>query len=80
MVVRISDKTQNYSKVTKLLVKPSFLHFHKFEQFPFQVFPFLFLHLHLNTFTYETDYLCSFPLYVALWRTEIAGAKHSATL
>ena len=24
MVVRISDKTQNYSKVTKLLVKPSF--------------------------------------------------------
>ena len=22
MVVRISDKTQNYSKVTKLLVKP----------------------------------------------------------
>ena len=21
-----------------------------------------------------------FPLYVALWRTEIAGAKHSATL
>ena len=25
MVVRISDKTQNYSKVTKLLVKPFFL-------------------------------------------------------
>ena len=25
MVVRISDKTQNYSKVTKLLVKPNFL-------------------------------------------------------
>ena len=25
MVVRISDKTQNYSKVTKLLVKPSFI-------------------------------------------------------
>lgn len=24
MVVRISDKTQNYSKVTKLLVKPCF--------------------------------------------------------
>ena len=24
MVIRISDKTQNYSKVTKLLVKPSF--------------------------------------------------------
>ena len=24
MVVRISDKTQNYSKVTKLLVKPKF--------------------------------------------------------
>ena len=24
MVVRISDKTQNYSKVTKLLVKPIF--------------------------------------------------------
>ena len=24
MVVRISDKTQNYSKVTKLLVKPNF--------------------------------------------------------
>ena len=24
MVVRISDKTQNYSKVTKLLVKPLF--------------------------------------------------------
>ena len=23
MVVRISDKTQNYSKVTKLLVKPN---------------------------------------------------------
>ena len=23
MVVRISDKTQNYSKVTKLLVKPT---------------------------------------------------------
>ena len=25
MVVRISDKTQNYSKVTKLLVKPTIL-------------------------------------------------------
>ena len=25
MVVRISDKTQNYSKVTKLLVKPNLL-------------------------------------------------------
>ena len=25
MVIRISDKTQNYSKVTKLLVKPNFL-------------------------------------------------------
>ena len=25
MVVRISDKTQNYSKVTKLLVKPKTL-------------------------------------------------------
>ena len=25
MVVRISDKTQNYSKVTKLLVKPKFI-------------------------------------------------------
>ena len=25
MVVRISDKTQNYSKVTKLLVKPIIL-------------------------------------------------------
>ena len=25
MVVRISDKTQNYSKITKLLVKPSLL-------------------------------------------------------
>ena len=25
MVVRISDKTQNYSKVTKLLVKPMFI-------------------------------------------------------
>ena len=25
MVVRISDKTQNYSKVTKLLVKPKIL-------------------------------------------------------
>ena len=24
MVVRVSDKTQNYSKVTKLLVKPLF--------------------------------------------------------
>jgi len=24
MVIRISDKTQNYSKVTKLLVKPIF--------------------------------------------------------
>ena len=24
MVVRISDKTQNYSKVTKVLVKPKF--------------------------------------------------------
>lgn len=24
MVIRISDKTQNYSKVTKLLVKPTF--------------------------------------------------------
>jgi hypothetical protein len=24
MVIRISDKTQNYSKVTKLLVKPFF--------------------------------------------------------
>lgn len=38
------------------------------------------LHLHLNTFTYETDYLCSFPLYVALCRTGIAGAKHPVTL
>ena len=27
MVVRISDKTQNYSKVTKLLVKPIFNYF-----------------------------------------------------
>lgn len=27
MVVRISDKTQNYSKVTKLLVKPKLLRF-----------------------------------------------------
>ena len=26
MVVRISDKTQNYSKVTKLLVKPNTIH------------------------------------------------------
>ena len=25
MVIRISDKTQNYSKVTKLLVKPKFI-------------------------------------------------------
>ena len=25
MVIRISDKTQNYSKVTKLLVKPCFI-------------------------------------------------------
>ena len=25
MVIRVSDKTQNYSKVTKLLVKPSYL-------------------------------------------------------
>ena len=25
MVVRISDKTQNYSKVTKLLVKPKLI-------------------------------------------------------
>ena len=25
MVIRISDKTQNYSKVTKLLVKPLFI-------------------------------------------------------
>ena len=25
MVVRISDKTQNYSKVTKLLVKPTII-------------------------------------------------------
>ena len=25
MVIRVSDKTQNYSKVTKLLVKPYFL-------------------------------------------------------
>ena len=25
MVVRISDKTQNYSKVTKLLVKPKYI-------------------------------------------------------
>ena len=25
MVIRISDKTQNYSKVTKLLVKPKVL-------------------------------------------------------
>ena len=24
MVIRISDKTQNYSKVTKLLVKPKY--------------------------------------------------------
>ena len=28
MVVRISDKKQNYSKVTKLLVKPSFIKEH----------------------------------------------------
>ena len=27
MVVRISDKTQNYSKVTKLLVKPTYFRF-----------------------------------------------------
>ena len=27
MVIRISDKTQNYSKVTKLLVKPLFYQF-----------------------------------------------------
>ena len=27
MVIRISDKTQNYSKVTKLLVKPKTLIF-----------------------------------------------------
>ena len=26
MVIRVSDKTQNYSKVTKLLVKPSTLY------------------------------------------------------
>ena len=26
MVVRISDKTQNYSKVTKLLVKPNLIY------------------------------------------------------
>ena len=33
MVVRISDKTQNYSKVTKLLVKPNNLHYYdSFEQ------------------------------------------------
>ena len=25
MVIRISDKTQNYSKVTKLLVKPNLI-------------------------------------------------------
>ena len=25
MVIRVSDKTQNYSKVTKLLVKPYFI-------------------------------------------------------
>ena len=25
MVIRISDKTQNYSKVTKLLVKPKII-------------------------------------------------------
>ena len=31
MVVRISDKTQNYSKVTKLLVKPGFLSFEIFN-------------------------------------------------
>ena len=27
MVIRISDKTQNYSKVTKLLVKPKENHY-----------------------------------------------------
>ena len=27
MVIRVSDKTQNYSKVTKLLVKPIFFNF-----------------------------------------------------
>ena len=35
MVVRISDKTQNYSKVTKLLVKPKFYRLSKedYEEF-----------------------------------------------
>ena len=31
MVVRISDKTQNYSKVTKLLVKPKEISFGVFD-------------------------------------------------
>lgn len=29
MVIRISDKTQNYSKVTKLLVKPKVFDWYK---------------------------------------------------
>ncbi len=28
MVVRVSDKKQTYNNVTKLLVKPSIIHFH----------------------------------------------------
>ena len=32
MVVRISDKTQNYSKVTKLLVKPIYYPFLKVQE------------------------------------------------
>ena len=33
MVIRISDKTQNYSKVTKLLVKPLILDVDYLKQF-----------------------------------------------
>ena len=32
MVIRVSDKTQNYSKVTKLLVKPKFIVVAKMHQ------------------------------------------------
>ena len=35
MVVRISDKTQNYSKVTKLLVKPLSFIFYNISQIQF---------------------------------------------
>ena len=37
MVVRISDKTQNYSKVTKLLVKPNKIYAHILDESIFDI-------------------------------------------